>query len=76
MLGVVASVCTPLPTRTQQLPTLLAQQFWELLRPFVYSLTALPRCPHLNDHVPKKGAYDQVKTRLLQSEADAEELNQ
>ena len=25
LLGVVASVCTPLPTRTQQLPTLLAQ---------------------------------------------------
>ena len=32
LLGVVASVCTPLPTRTQQLPTLLAQQCWELLR--------------------------------------------
>ena len=28
LLGVVASVCTPLPTRTQQLPTLLAQQCW------------------------------------------------
>ena len=26
MLGVVASVCRPLPTRAQQLPTLLAQQ--------------------------------------------------
>ena len=38
LLGVVASVCTPLPTRTQQLPTLLAQQCWELLRPFAYSL--------------------------------------
>ena len=37
-LGVVASVCTPLPTRTQQLPTLLAQQCWELLRPFARSL--------------------------------------
>ena len=37
MLGVVASVCTPLPTRTQQLPTLLAQQCWELLRPFACS---------------------------------------
>ena len=36
--GVVASVCTPLPTRTQQLPTLLAQQCWELLRPFARSL--------------------------------------
>ena len=38
-LGVVASVCTPLPTRTQQLPTLFAQQCWELLRPFARSLT-------------------------------------
>ena len=38
LLGVVASVCTPLPTRTQQLPTLLAQQCWELLRPFERSL--------------------------------------
>ena len=28
LLGVVASFCTPLPTRTQQLPTLLAQQCW------------------------------------------------
>ena len=31
LLGVVASVCRPLPTRTQHLPTLLAQQCWELL---------------------------------------------
>ena len=38
LLGVVASVCTPLPTRTQQLPTLLARQCWELLRPFARSL--------------------------------------
>ena len=38
LLGVVASVCTLLPTRTQQLPTLLAQQCWELLRPFARSL--------------------------------------
>ena len=38
LLGVVASVCTPLPTLTQQLPTLLAQQCWELLRPFARSL--------------------------------------
>ena len=36
MLGVVASVCTPLPTRAQQLPTLLAQQCWELLHPFAH----------------------------------------
>ena len=39
LLGVVAYVCTTLPTRTQQLPTLLAQQCWELLRPFARSLT-------------------------------------
>ena len=38
LLGVVASVCRPLPTRTQQLPTLLALQCWELLRPFARSL--------------------------------------
>ena len=41
ILGDVASVCTPLPTRTQQLPTLLAQQCWELLRPFARSLRLL-----------------------------------
>ena len=41
LLGVVASVCTPLPTCTQQLPTLLAQQCWELLRPFARSLRLL-----------------------------------
>ena len=38
LLGVVASVCTPLPTSTQQLPTLLAQQCWELLCLFARSL--------------------------------------
>ena len=38
LLGVVEYFCTPLPTRTQQLPTLLAQQCWELLRPFANSL--------------------------------------
>ena len=37
--GVVASVCTPLPTCTQQPPTFLAQQCWELLRPFARSLS-------------------------------------
>ena len=41
LLGVVASVCTPLPTRKQQLPTLLDQQCWELLRPFARSLRPL-----------------------------------
>ena len=42
LLGVVASVCTPLPTRTQQLLTLLVQECWELLRPFARSLMRLP----------------------------------
>ena len=40
LLWVVTSVCTPLPTYKQQLSTLLAQQCWELLRPFARSLTA------------------------------------
>ena len=39
LLEVVASVCTPLPTRSQQLPTLLGQKCWKLLRPFSRSLT-------------------------------------
>ena len=43
LLGVVASVCTPLPTRKQQLPTLLAQQCWELLCPFARSLSVYIR---------------------------------
>ena len=42
LLGVVASICTPLPTHTQQLPTLLVQQCWELLYPFARSLTWSP----------------------------------
>ena len=37
-LGVVASFCAPLITCTQQLPKVLAQQCWELLRPFARSL--------------------------------------
>ena len=41
LLQVVASVCTSLPTRTQQLPTLLAQQCLELLRPFASSLRGI-----------------------------------
>ena len=40
----VASVCTPLPTRTQQLPTLLRQQCWELLRPFARNLSHCKAC--------------------------------
>ena len=39
LLGVAAFVCTPLPTLTQQLPTLLSQQYWESLRPFARSLS-------------------------------------
>ena len=39
MLGVVASVGTPLPTRTTQLPTLLAQRCWKLLGPFARIFT-------------------------------------
>ena len=38
LLGVVASICTSLPTWTQQHPTLLAQQCWELLCLFAHSL--------------------------------------
>ena len=37
LLGVVASVFTPLPTETQQLPTLMAQQCWEMC-PFKVAL--------------------------------------
>ena len=44
LLGVVAFVCTPLPTRTQQLPTLLAQQCCELLRPFADSISFCVHC--------------------------------
>ena len=46
LLGVVASVCTPLPTRTQQLPTLLAQQCWELFRPFARCLKLCATTPN------------------------------
>ena len=44
LLGVVSSVCTPLPTRTQQLPTLLAQQCWALLHPFAH------HCQHVRNN--------------------------
>ena len=59
LLGVVVSVCTPLPTRTQQLPTLQAQQCWELLRPFARSLkvaTFFQDSPYfiLNIYAPNK----------------------
>ena len=40
LLGVVVSVSTPPPTRTQQLPTLWVQHWcWALLRPFARSFT-------------------------------------
>ena len=42
LLGVVASACIPPPTRTKQLPALLRQQCWELLRPFARSLRNQP----------------------------------
>ena len=45
LLVVVASVGTPLLTRMQQLPTLLPQQRWELLRPFARSLMDKINCP-------------------------------
>ena len=38
LLGVVASISTPLPRCTQQLPMLLAQQCWELFCAFARSL--------------------------------------
>ena len=54
LLGVVASVCTLLPTRTQQLPTLLAQQCWELLRPFACTLRFWQlQCIHLSSRTFK-----------------------
>ena len=37
-------ICTPLLTRTQQLPTLLTQQCWELRRPFARSLSKQSIC--------------------------------
>ena len=39
LLGVIESLCTPLPKRTQQLPTLLAQQRWKFWCPFPRSFT-------------------------------------
>ena len=52
LLGVVASVYTPLLTRTQQLPTLLGQQCGELLHPFAHHCqhgrnNSQHRCPAL-----------------------------
>ena len=39
LLGVIASVRTPLPTRTQKLSIMLAHQCWELLRQFAHNLS-------------------------------------
>ena len=49
----VTSVCTPLPTRTKQLPTLLAQKCWELLRPFAPSLSLQHRRRQLHHAFPR-----------------------
>ena len=57
LLGAVASVCTPLPTRTQQLPTLLAQQCWELFRPFACSLKHNCSQEHLDIFMLSKWKY-------------------
>ena len=54
LLGVVASVCTPLPTRSQQLPTLLTQQFARRLttKNLVFFQIAVERkCTRLDWHV-------------------------
>ena len=45
---------TPLPTRRQQLPTLLAQQCWELLRPFARSLKPVSAVPKRQRSYVKK----------------------
>ena len=52
LLGVFASVCTPLLIRTQQLPTLLAHLCWELL----------PVCTQLKS---KSGARDSLTSLTL-----------
>ena len=59
LLGVVASVCTPLPTRTQQLPTLLGQKCWEFLRlfaaaEFFISSRRSPGSEHIGNIQPTK----------------------
>ena len=67
-LGFVASVCTPLPTRTQQLPTLLAQECWELLRPFARSLRLQQKaCQYLAvfSGIPRLGIRQQQKQLSL-----------
>ena len=51
LLAVVASVYTPLSTRTQQLPTLSAQQSQELLRPLARSLTERCTAAQINERL-------------------------
>ena len=64
LLRVVASA--PLPTRTQQLPTLLAQQGWELLvRPFALSLRVTKSRPNSWTR-REKGEVMQNKTFIYQ----------
>ena len=50
----LASVCTPLPTQTQQLPTFQGEQCWELLRLFARSLQELLECSSPHDRLRKK----------------------
>ena len=71
MLGVVASVCTPLPTSTQQLSTLLAQQCWELLRPFARSLTCCVRLHTLLRVVESCGAKFETGQTFTYVQTDA-----
>ena len=60
-LGVVTPVCTPLPTRAKQLPTLLAQQCWELLHPFARSLIHLTKMITIRGRLTfKKGFSIQI----------------
>ena len=66
LLGVVASVCTPLPTSTQRLPTLLAQQCWELLRPFARSLIRITKSYMFHKSSPTRGiVFEAITTPLL-----------
>ena len=67
LLGVVASVCTPLPTHTQQLPTLLAQQCWELLRPFAGSLIETIWLKNLAKKLPLKNVKGPLPTDVRRS---------
>ena len=54
LLEIVASVCKPLPTRTQQLPTLLAQQCSELLRLFQRSIRGQRHMHMKNPNPPSR----------------------